>query len=351
MPGEFKRVDLLGEKLLQIAHSHNQANKDPDADRIVFIGPSGNNGEADRNRVESGCNVNNPSSSSVCTNFPFSQKFSNPTATDYQCDEWPPALHQQPQPFGTRPYANSLRCMPGGENGSLGAKLGNFVNNRGTYPGRPSGVMRRDDFFRVDFLSNIGTADANKVKFCLGQGTINCGSDGMQFGMTAKPVGGGKISSYYNLAGDDNRYALQNTVYSDLYQCGVEFQRRGDNDFQSIVLSNWQNDEVQTTTTCSIGANGGTCILRGLPNDLQIRRTGTLGSKIEFEYAPGASGTNVNNFAWDSETSGNGRGPWTDPATDPNRKPLRYCKVVPGRAANTEDTKCWFPCYRNQDGK
>lgn len=328
-----------------------QASQDPDANKIVFIGPNGNNGEADRNRVESGCNFNNPSSGSVCTNFPFSQKFSNPTATDYQCDEWPPALHQQPQPFGTRPYANSLRCMPGGENGSLGSKLGNFVNNRGNYPGRPGGVMNRDDFFRVDFLSNIGTADQSKVNFCLGQGTPNCGSDGMEFGMTAKPVNGGKISSYYNSAGDDNRYALQNTVYSDLYQCGVEFERQGDNDFQNVVLSDWQNNDVQTTPSCTLNADGDTCILQGLPNDLQIRRTGALGSKVEFEYAPGTSGTNVNNFAWDSETSGNGRGPWTDPATDPNRQPLRYCKVVPGSAPNTEDTKCWFPCYKNQDGK
>lgn len=240
--------------------------------------------------------------------------------------------------------------MPGGENGSLGAKLGNFVNNVGTYPGRPGGAMNRDDFFRVDFLANIGTADQNKVKFCLGQGTSNCGSDGNQFGLTAKPIGGGKISSYYNLAGNDNRYALQNTVYADLYQCGVEFERQGDNDFQNVILSDWQNDEVQTTSSCSIGADGGTCLLQGLPNDLQIRRTGALGSKIEFEYAPGLANVNVNNFAWDSQTSGNGRGPWTDPVTDPNRQPLRYCKVVPGSGPNTEDTKCWFPCYQNQDG-
>ena len=224
-------VDRLSRMLLRMANSFNQALKDPDANKIVYIGPNGNGGEADRNRIESGCNFNNPSSGSVCTNFPFSQKFSNPTATDYQCDEWPPALHQQPQPFGIRPYNNSLRCMPGGENGSLGAKLGNFVNNRGKFPGRPAGVMNRDDFFRVDFISNIGTVDQTKVKFCLGEGTTNCGSDGLQFAMTAKPVGGGKISSYYNQAGDDNRYALQSTIYDDLYQCGVQFQRQGNDDF------------------------------------------------------------------------------------------------------------------------
>lgn len=241
--------------------------------------------------------------------------------------------------------------MPGGENGSLGAKLGNFVNDKGSYPGRPAGVMSRDDFFRVDFTSNIGTADQSKVGFCLGGNQPNCGSDGLQFGLTAKPVGGGKISSHYNLNGDDNRYALQNTVYADLYQCSVKFERQGDNDFKNVILSDWENKDVQTTASCSIGANGGTCTLKGLPNDLQITRTGALGSKIKFEYAPGQANQNVNNFAWDSETSGDGRGPWTDPATDPNRKPLRYCKVVPGSGANTESTECWFPCYKNTNGQ
>lgn len=241
--------------------------------------------------------------------------------------------------------------MSSDENGSLGAKLRNFVNDGGIYPGRSSSVMNRADFFRVDFLAKIGTADQNKVKFCLGQGTTNCGSDGMEFDMTAKPVGGGKISSYYNLAGDDNRYALQNTVYSDLYQCGVEFERQSNNDFHNVILSDWENEEVRTTPSCSNGADGGTCIVTCLPNDLQIKRTGAFGSKIEFEYAPGTSGANDNNFAWDPETSGNGRGPSTDPDTDPTSQPLRYCKVVPGSAANTEDTKCWFPCYKKQDGR
>lgn len=113
-------VDRLSRMILQVANNFSQAPQDPDANKIVFVGQNGN-AEIDLNRIESGCNFNNPSSGSVCTNFPFSQKFSDPTATDYQCDEWPPALHQQPQPFNTRPYPNSLRCIPGGENGSLGA--------------------------------------------------------------------------------------------------------------------------------------------------------------------------------------------------------------------------------------
>lgn len=344
-------TDGLGRGMLHTTNTSKQAFKDPDANKLVFIGPKGNNGEADRNRIESGCNFKNPSSGSVCTNFPFSQKFSNPTATDYQCDEWPPALHQQPDPFSTRTYPNSLRCMPGGENGSLGAKLESFLNGRGNFPGRPAGVMKRDDFFRVDFASKIGTADQSKVQYCLQTNPVNCGSDFMQFEMTAKPVPNGKISSYYNSGGDDNRYALQHTSSAEIFQCGVQFQRQGDDDFQNVVLTDWQNDEVQTTKSCSITKNGDTCILKGLPNELQIKRTGPLGSKIEFEYAPGTSGSldGVNNFVWDSLTSGNGRGPWTDPVTDPNRQPLRYCKVIPG--TNTEDVECWFPCYENHDGQ
>lgn len=210
--------------------------------------------------------------------------------------------------------------------------------------------MDRNDFFRVDFLSNIGTADQAKVQYCLGQ-TPNCSTDFKQFAMTAKPIGGGKISSYYNPAGDDNRYALHVTVYDDLYQCGVQFQRQGNDDFQNVILSDWQNDEVPGTTSCSITNDGDTCTLTGLPNDLVITRTGPLGTKIDFEYAPlnpGAS--DLNHFIWDSFTSGNGRGPWTDPVTDPNRQPLRYCKVVPGGAPNTEDVECWFPCYKSANG-
>lgn len=229
--------------------------------------------------------------------------------------------------------------MTAGENDSLGAKIGNFISSKG---------MSRDDFFRVDFAKKIGSADQGKVKFCLGQGTSMCGQDGFQFGMTAKPVGGGKISSYYNLDNDDNRYSLQNDAYADLFQCGVEFTRAGDKDFKNVKLSNWENSEVQTTNDCSIGNDGETCVLKGLPNDLTIKRTGKLGSKVEFQYA---EEKNINRFTWDSETSGDGRGPWTDPDSDPNRKPLRYCKVVEGGSPDIEKTECWFPCYKNADGK
>jgi hypothetical protein len=316
---------------------------------ITYIGPNGNNGEDDRNRMESGCQLKNPSSGSVCTNFPFSQKFSNPTATGYQCDEWPPALAQQ-LTFEKKSDKNSLRCMPGGENGSLGSKLSNFVNAKGgPYPGRPAGVRSRDDFFRVDFTTNIATIDPSKVEYCLGGNQPKCDNDGAQFGMTSKPTSNGKISAHYDPNGTDNHYRLTNAGLDDLFQCGVSFDRGGDNAYKNIILTDWQNNDVQITRSCFIGTNGGSCTVKGLPNDLKTTRTGTNRSKNLFEYAPGQN-SNPNYFTWDSETSGDGRGPWTDPENDPNRKPLRYCKVV-GGGGNPETTPCWFPCYKHADGK
>jgi hypothetical protein len=76
-----------------VANFGSQAPNDPDADKIVYTGPDSR--DNDRNRIESGCQVNLPRSSSVCTSFPFSQAFSDKLA-DWQCDEWPPAASQQP---------------------------------------------------------------------------------------------------------------------------------------------------------------------------------------------------------------------------------------------------------------
>jgi hypothetical protein len=317
---------------------------DPNANRITYIGPNGGlNDEAQRNRYESGCDFKAQHSGSVCRNFPFSQKFSNKLVDDWQCDEWPPAMSQQ-QLFDPNPQIrppNSLRCMPGPENGSLGGKLGNFVVRS---------QAARDDYFHVDFLKKIGTADQSKVKYCLGIGTTNCGQDGFQFGLKQKTLKNGKIDSYYNRNGNDNRYGLLNVQYKELFQCGVKFTREGDVDFRKVTLSTWDNQDV-FIKDFELKNVGDTTLLKGLPVDLQVKRLGNLQTKMEFEYAPGPTGSNVNNFAWDSDMSGDGRGPWTDPDDDPNRQPKRFCKVVPGAAANTQELECWFPCYRNANGK
>jgi hypothetical protein len=227
--------------------------------------------------------------------------------------------------------------MPSGENGSIGGKLGAIVRNQG---------MVRDDFFDVEF--DITGADQSKLQYC--QPNPNCGNDGMQIELLEKKVPTGKISSYYNRAGDDNKYKLANAVYAEIYQCSVAFTRDGDATIKDVTLSDWENNDT-TAAGCNLANNGDTCDLKGLPKDLQVKRTGNFGSKLEFEYAPGQNNANVNFFDWDSDMKGNGRGPWTDPENDPNRDPLRFCKVVDGSAANTQNFECWFPCYKNADGK
>jgi hypothetical protein len=116
------------------------------------------------------------------------------------------------------------------------------------------------------------------------------------------------------------------------------------------MLSDWKNKDT-TLAVCNLANNGDTCDLQGLPNDLQVKRTGNFGSKLGFEYAPGQNNVNINFFDWDSDMEGNGRGPWTDPDTDPNRHSLRFCKVVDGSAPNTQSFECWCPYYNIADGK
>lgn len=341
--GTFK-VDCRGsESACNNACYYTRCNayNDPDANKITYIGPNGNNGESDRNRYESGCQTK--TGGSVCGNFPFSQKFidDQSQATRYDCDEWPPAVSQQ-DVFDKKANKNSLRCMPQGENRSLGSKLGNFINNRGSHPGRPGGVMARGDYFRVEF--DVTNADQNKVKFCLGQGTINCGSDGFQFEMTVKKTQNGKISSPYDPKGTDNHYALQNTVYKDILQCSVELTRNGDNDIEDVKLFNWENNDVAQTKSCSITGNTGTCDLKGLPNNLRLEKQGNLGTKLGFTYAADSKNVNVNFYQWDSESQGNGRGPAND-----SGESLRFCKVT--TSGNKQSFECWFPCYQNADGQ
>ncbi|KAL9110581.1 MAG: hypothetical protein Q9227_004939 [Pyrenula ochraceoflavens] len=320
----------------------NAAN-DPDANKITYIGPNGGpNKDNQRNRYESGCQTGN--GGSVCGNYPFSQKWidDQSKATSYECDEWPPAVSQQEQ-FDKKADKNSLRCMPGGENGSLGAKISNFINNKGgPYPNRPSGQMSRDDFFHVTFDTSKADTSNSKLKFCIKQGgQIDCGNDGFQFGLTSKPTKNGKISAHYDPEGSDNHYALQNTAYKDLFQCSIELTRDGDSDFKDVKLFNWENHGVTHTHDCTINSDTGTCDLKGLPNTLTLGRTGAFNTKLTFQYA---DSSNVNNFKWDSESSGNGKGPATDDGAQ-----FRFCKV--DTSGNTQKFQCWFPCYKKANGQ
>ena len=327
-----------------------QAKKIKDADKIVYTGPKSK--DNDQNRRESGCQARipqkpNDSVTSVCQAFPYSQKFipadQQKNALTYQCDEWPPASSQQ-QPFGAQGRAaNSLRCMPGPENEELGRQLGKFYQGQGNWPGRTKpGAMARDDYARVEF--DISQADKSKVPFCIKQGgNFNCGSDGYQFELTRKELKEGKITAPIDPKNKDNLYALQNTVYKEVFECSVKFTRDGDNDFKSVVLSDWQ-DADHKAPDCKIGGGTGDCTLKGLPKDLKLSKTGNLGSLIKFEYAPGEKNTNVNWFEWDTDSKGTGKGPANDSGDSPS-----YCKKT--KNGNKQDVECWFPCYKNANGQ
>jgi hypothetical protein len=315
-----------------------EAATDPNNNLITYVGPN-KASVRNKNRQESGCQVANPrpaAGSSMCRNFPFSQIFSDPTAIGtYQCDEWPPALAQQ-DAFDQKQFKNSLRCMPNSENESLGGKLGGIVRN-----------MNEDDYFRVDFTSLIGNgADLNKLHYCTSQ-PPDCTQDGFQIEMREKKVQTGKIEAPYFRAGDNNKYGWQGTPYAELYQCSVELERDGDSDFNDIKLFDFQNRQAGNTQSTTLDAQGTYGIL-GLPLVLQLKRTAGFNSRLEFIYDAGDEEP-VLKFAWHSEQEGDGRGPWTDPESDPNRKPLRYCKIT-DTGNNKQKVECWFPCFENKDG-
>lgn len=326
-----------------------QARNDPDANKIVYTGPVSS--DNDQNRRESGCRANipqdpNPSSVSVCHAYPYSMKWipaanQGEAEDSWDCDEWPPASHQQP-PFSSKAYANSLRCMPEAENRGMGAQLGNYYTGNGNFPNRPAGAMARDDFMRVGF--DLSQADTTKTQFCNTNPQPNCGSDGFQFGLTAKPNSLGKISAPIDPAGTDNHYALQNTVYANLYECSVKFTRDGDRDFRNVVLTDWKNQDI-ASPDCDVQGPTGQCNFVGLPKDLAVIKTGNLGSVIGFEYAPGEQNQNVNFFSWDTNTEGAGKGPGTN---DGNSAP--YCQVG-SVSGTTQDVECYFPCFENADGQ
>lgn len=95
-------------------HINCNLNSGPNRDRFTYVGPNAQT-EQDKNRQQSGCTAGN--GGSVCGNYPFSQKFRDPALTGIvQCDEWPMASSIQ-NDFVQGTIRNSLRCIPGGENG------------------------------------------------------------------------------------------------------------------------------------------------------------------------------------------------------------------------------------------
>ncbi|KAK6953889.1 hypothetical protein Daesc_003851 [Daldinia eschscholtzii] len=304
-----------------------------DANKVVYIGPN-NKAENDRNRFESGCQT---ADNSVCGSYPFSQAFyaDQSKAGDMNCDEWPPAVAQQP-PFAQKQKKNSLRCIPARENSSLGSKLKNFIHDQGgPYSSRPKGPMARDDFFRITF--DVSKADKSKVPYCTIRPS-SCTQDGYQFEMRKKANQNGKISAPYNHA-TDNAYSYQDGPWKDVLQCSVELTRDGDNTFGDMKLFNHLNDkDVSRSSSCSVQSATGDCEVKGLPNPLTISKTGGFGTKIGFHY-PNP------NFSWDSESTGDGKGPATNAG-----QPLRFCKVD-SISKTQQKVECWFPCFETASGK
>ncbi|KAK6956634.1 hypothetical protein Daesc_001913 [Daldinia eschscholtzii] len=298
------------------------------------------------NRINSGCRAltyqdGGRSTVSVCQSFPYSQKFipSNKQSevSKWQCDEWPPASSQQ-EPFDSKKgkrIPNSLRCMTGSENGSLGGQMSSFYTDAGgsksKFPGRPKDPMKAGDYFRVKFdISNV--LDKSTVRYCDdSKGPINCENDGYQFGLSrlgkaahGKPEGRITAPVDYD---EDNRYRLLGGMHGDLLECSLKFSRHGDDEFRSTVLTDAKNHDHKVKDF-KITKPNGSHKLTGLPKDLEIKRTGAIGSKIEFEYAPGQK-QNPNWFEWDTESKGTGKGPATGSKHNPKDGSSRaYCHIV-----------------------
>jgi hypothetical protein len=126
-----------------------------------------------------------------------------------------------------------------------------------------------------------------------------------------------------------------------VYQCSVKLTRDGDKDIRSVVLSDWKNED-HFVKEFELKNNGDTYLMKELPQILQIKRTGTFGSKFECFYASTQTiGQNINEFQWNSDMDGESCGPATD-AGNSNW----FCYIKPN-GANKNIDECWFPCYRN----
>jgi hypothetical protein len=81
-----------------------------------------------------------------------------------------------------------------------------------------------------------------------------------------------------------------------VYQCSVKLTRDGDKDIRSVVLSDWKNED-HFVKEFELKNNGDTYLMKELPQILQIKRTGTFGSKFECFYASTQTiGQNINEF-------------------------------------------------------
>lgn len=146
--------------------------------------------------------------------------------------------------------------------------------------------------------------------------TLDCGQDGYQFHMSEKSTQNGKISSFYDPFGTDNRYQLTGIPNSkDLLQASVFISRPDDRVFH-YRITNASNVDVGAGTDAVMGSTG-SFIIHDLPSPLTVGKTGPMGTQVSFEY--GVQG-DVDHSFWNTDDVGDGRGPGTD-AGDP----YSYC--------------------------
>lgn len=127
-------------------HINCNTNSGSNRDRFTYIGPDAQK-EQDKNRQQSGCTPG--PDGSVCNNFPFSQRFREPALAltdNIQCDEWPMASSIQDD-FASGTIRNSLRCIPGSENG---CKSILFIT-RDRFSSTQEGVQ---EVFHVNYIYN-----------------------------------------------------------------------------------------------------------------------------------------------------------------------------------------------------
>lgn len=214
--------------------------------------------------------------------------------------------------------------------------MGNFINDVGPGQGAPrtcTGPLNRGDYFGIEF--DLTGADKKSLKYFVPlQGTtrVDCGQDGYQFHMTKKPTRNGKISSFYDPFGTDNRYELSEiTNPKELLQASVFISRPNDRTFNWRVTDSGNND-VGAGTDMVMGSTG-TFVIKDLRTTLTVGKTGPKGTQVTFEYG---GILDVDQASWNSDDIGDGRGPGTD-AGDP----YSYCHQTTG-VNNEWQTEYWF---------
>ncbi|KAI9795756.1 MAG: hypothetical protein M1833_006849 [Piccolia ochrophora] len=301
-----------------------------------------------KHRENSGCQT---TGGSVCDAFPFSQKLHDPFRSseeskgkDYSCDEWPMAMIKQDD-FKDGKYRNSLRCIPTEENDNAGRQLQEFIAGKDGMRDRTcKGKLKDGDRFKVTFETK--DADQDKMPFCVKK---TCDNDGYEFRMTKKTARKGDLRFPYD-AGRDNHYTVAG-LDRDILQCSVVIHRRRNAQFD-IELFDWMKKSVKKETQHIEDPNG-FVIAKGLPADLAIIKTGSIGTRLSFNYGAHEFfkfDAGKGDFAWDTDSVGQSRQFRKNRDETDDEKDAMYCRVgnVDRMHKPEQRIECFFPCYAKQ---